>query len=156
MSSVDERYRVSDGSLTGADAAVNEEFEPAGRGRRFANYVIDLISQILLVAVVTVIATLIWGEAVIGWLETVPDIVLGASMFLLYYVPTEGLTGRTLGKLITRTRVVDEAGGPPSLKQILGRTLARIIPFEAFSFLGATARGWHDSLSKTRVVVRIK
>ena len=48
--------------------------------------------------------------------------------------------------------VVDEYGNKPSNSQLIGRSFARIIPFEAFSCLGY--RGWHDTLSKTYVVSR--
>jgi hypothetical protein len=34
----------------------------------------------------------------------------------------------------------------------LGRSAARSIPFEPFSFLGGQPTGWHDRLSETRVV----
>jgi uncharacterized RDD family membrane protein YckC len=47
---------------------------------------------------------------------------------VLYYVLMEGLTGRTVGKLVTGIRVVDEATGrSPSLGQAVLRTLLRII-----------------------------
>ncbi|CAN0592803.1 unnamed protein product, partial [Laminaria digitata] len=36
--------------------------------------------------------------------------------------------------------------------RLLGRTAARFVPFEAFSFLGGDATGWHDRWSNTRVV----
>ncbi|GIM92393.1 hypothetical protein Ato02nite_041860 [Paractinoplanes toevensis] len=46
----------------------------------------------------------------------------------LYYVLLEGLTGRTVGKLITGIRVVDaETGGRPGLLSGIVRTLLRII-----------------------------
>jgi len=43
-------------------------------------------------------------------------------------------------------------GNKPSFGLILGRSLSRIIPFDALSFLGANAIGWHDTISKTRVI----
>lgn len=48
--------------------------------------------------------------------------------------------------------VVREDGGKPSLGQVLGRTACRLIPFEAFSFLGSSGVGMHDSIPDTRVV----
>jgi uncharacterized RDD family membrane protein YckC len=79
------------------------------------------------------------------------QLVLGTFVWLGYYLLTEGLYGRTLGKLITGTRVVTESGGRPSFGQIYKRTWLRAIPVEAFSFLGARP-GWHDRWSKTRVI----
>jgi uncharacterized RDD family membrane protein YckC len=80
--------------------------------------------------------------------------VLGISVVLAYYIISEGLFQRTLGKLLTGTRVVTADGGRPTFGQIVGRSFARMIPFEAFSFLGGDGGpvGWHDSLSGTRVV----
>jgi uncharacterized RDD family membrane protein YckC len=61
--------------------------------------------------------------------------------------------GATVGKLITGTRVVSADGGSARAGQVIGRTFARIIPFEPLSFLvGDTTTGWHDSLSGTKVV----
>ena len=64
----------------------------------------------------------------------------------------ESLTGRTMAKLITRTKVVMENGDKPTFEVILTRTLCRLIPFNWISFLGDDGVGWHDSLSKTRVI----
>ena len=79
--------------------------------------------------------------------------VLGLLMALGYFVVMEAMFQRTLGKFLTGTKVVAQDGGRPSFGQILGRSCARFIPFEAFSFLGGKHPvGWHDSLSGTRVV----
>ena len=59
---------------------------------------------------------------------------------------------RTLAKFITGTKVVTAKRDRPSIGQILGRTLSRYIPFEAFSCLDRRPIGWHDSLSGTRVI----
>jgi uncharacterized RDD family membrane protein YckC len=72
----------------------------------------------------------------------------------LYRMVVEAVWGRTLGKLVTGTRVVALDGGAPSTAQIVGRSFARMIPFEPLSFFGGAGRpvGWHDSLSRTRVI----
>ena len=65
----------------------------------------------------------------------------------------EAAFGWTFAKLITGTRVVRIDGTKPSFPQVIGRTLARFIPFEPFSVLFSDSKlGWHDSLSNTRVV----
>jgi len=71
---------------------------------------------------------------------------------VLYYVFFEWLFGRTPGKFITRTKVITKYGTKPNFAQIIGRTLTRLIPFEALSFLGAYYSGWHDTWSNTLVV----
>jgi len=73
---------------------------------------------------------------------------------LVYFPLFEIFFGATPAKFLTETRVVDVYGHKPKVKTILGRTLARHIPFEAFSFLGA--QGWHDGISKTQVVREVR
>jgi uncharacterized RDD family membrane protein YckC len=153
MSGIDDRYQVSEASMANA-AEEPISVEPVGRGRRFANYLIDIISQLLLVFVLSTCAVLVWGEQWLAWLEKMPDIVLGIAMTLLYYLPTEGLSGRTVGKLITGTVVVDGEGRRPTFKQVAGRTFARLIPFEIFSIFGQDMRAWHDSMPDTYVVMK--
>ena len=88
----------------------------------------------------------------------VDGLVLGGIILVTYYTLLETLFGRTPGKLIMGTRVVDEDGSRPSFDQVLGRTLCRFIPFEAFTFLGnkGVPYGWHDKIPKTKVVTTRK
>lgn len=125
---------------------------PAGRGLRLANLIIDYFAQSALGFVIGFMVVAIGGAQGAAFLEATPNIVLGIAILAVYYLAFEATTSRTLGKLITGTKVVNEDGDAPSFGQFLGRTLARLIPFEAFSFLGKVPRGWHDSLSKTYVV----
>ncbi len=133
-----------------ADELRPETFESAidltdaTQGMRIANFVLDTIfRQIAAVGVVAITVPLHAEELGIG---------LTLLTIFGYYVFFEALTGRTPAKYITRTRVVDVFGGKPRFTQILGRSAARFIPLEPFSCLGTPCRGWHDSLSKTRVV----
>ena len=71
---------------------------------------------------------------------------------ILYYFIFESVSHRTLGKYVTNTKVVMQNGDEPSPRAILLRSLCRLIPFDAFSFLGRDGKGWHDSLSNTYVV----
>jgi uncharacterized RDD family membrane protein YckC len=55
--------------------------------------------------------------------------------------------------MITKTKVVSrKTGKKPPFWTIVGRTFARLIPFDGFSFLTENPIGWHDSLSGTMVV----
>ena len=69
-------------------------------------------------------------------------------MFLTEY----STNGRSLGKLITGTMVVNEDGKLLTYNDFLKRNFSRIVPFDGLSFLGE--RGWHDSWSDTLVVKR--
>lgn len=134
-------------------AATEPEIIPAGKWRRFFNFLIDYVGQVVVVIAGIAVAFLIGGDPALAYVEEIPELMLGMLAALVYYIGMEGLFGRTLGKLITGTRVVDSRGERASIGQVVGRTFARFIPFEAFSFLGETGRGWHDSMSNTYVVV---
>ncbi len=118
-------------------------------GQRFANVVIDYFGVMMFAAVIGFLSAVVMGPES---LDQIPDQLFGIVAMTAYYVLLEGLTGRTLGKLITRTRVIGEDGDRPTWARIVGRTLSRFVPFEMFSFLGGDGRGWHDRWSRTRVV----
>lgn len=125
---------------------------PASQGARFGNFFIDNLALFMLGAAEGVMIVVLMGDEGLELLEKTPGIVFSIPTTLAYYLILEGLTGRTLGKLVTGTKVVSADGSPPSAGQLLGRTFARMIPFEPFSFLGKEARGWHDTLPGTYVV----
>lgn len=115
---------------------------------------------------------LVLDTFIFGWLE---DVLLGMPSFVefimnteigydwllptflmtFYYVISEYAFGKSPAKFLTRTKVVSEFGERPDLGKLLVRNFVRIIPFEALSFLGSKGIGWHDSLSKTYVVIDI-
>lgn len=124
---------------------------PAGKWRRFFNFLIDQLGAGGLGFVVGL------GMGAIGWEPALNvlerhEVISGWLFMVVYYTIFEGMTGRTLGKLITGTKVVNERGEPPSFGQSLGRSFARLIPFEPFSCLAQDGRGWHDSAPGTYVV----
>lgn len=131
---------------------VEQSLTPAGRGTRFANLVIDYLAQCAIGFVFGIVVVIIGGEQGAAFLDETPGLLIGAPILVAYYYICEATTSRTLGKLITGTKVVNQHGGTPTLGQIVGRTFCRLIPFEAFSFLGTSPRGWHDSIPKTFVV----
>jgi len=124
------------------------ETQLATTGQRFANYLVD--------ATATIALNFANGFA-LGLVGSRPGffgrLALSILTVSIYYVVLEARSGRTLGKLVTGTRVVGKDGSAPALGRVIGRTLARHIPFEPFSFLGGDRPvGWHDSLSGTRVI----
>jgi uncharacterized RDD family membrane protein YckC len=131
---------------------VRQPVTPAGQGSRFANLIIDYLAQFAISFVLGIVVVVIGGEQGVAFLDGTPGLVIGIPILLAYYFVLEATTSRTLGKLITGTKVVNQDGGTPTLGQIVGRTFCRLIPFEAFSFLGTPPRGWHDSIPKTIVV----
>ena len=126
----------------------------AGGWARFGNFLLDWFFAWLF----TMLCTFILGVAlgILGnttWHRNVAVAqLLGMFLFTFYYVVFEAAFGWTVAKLLTGTRVVDKDGHKPGFLKVLGRSLARSVPFEPFSFLGRTGIGWHDRWSGTRVV----
>jgi uncharacterized RDD family membrane protein YckC len=131
----------------------------ASNGSRFLNYILDLFAFVLFfflfcVALGTFIG-LLGGTSLSSWISELGDLgwnLIVFTLFILYYTLLEGFFGRSVGKFITGTILVDENGQKPSFGAIFKRSLCRLIPFDTFSFLGSDGRGWHDTLSDTYVV----
>lgn len=131
----------------------------ASNGKRFANVVIDYVARLGLTFVIGMIAAMIGvltgNEEILIFFQNITriqELTIGLVVLLLYYNVFEIFFGTTIGKLMTKTVVVDEYGEKPAANAILIRSLCRLIPFEVFSFFGTPCIGWHDSLSKTYVV----
>jgi uncharacterized RDD family membrane protein YckC len=125
----------------------------AGLGRRFVNNVLDSVGVQALAVPVGIVMGIVFPDALDLLDDVVPSLLFGLGLFFLYYAGFEYTLGLTPGKLATGTRIVRVDGGNLSFACILGRTAARMVPFEPFSFFGvASPRGWHDTWSGTRVV----
>ncbi|HEX8428570.1 RDD family protein [Hymenobacter sp.] len=128
---------------------------PASKGQRFANYLIDLVTFYALIFGLAlglgVLVAFTGNGEMVKWLDSPWATLVFVLIMLSYYFVLESTTGRTMGKLITRTRVVMEDGSKLTANAVLKRTLSRIIPYDAFSFLGSGS-GRHDRIAKTRVV----
>lgn len=130
----------------------------AGKGLRFANYLIDLIAYYILFFILIVIISFI-NPGFLDWLENIDPILdrlLSLSGYIVFITLSEILTkGRSIGKYITKTQVVKIDGTAPDLGTFLGRNLIRSLAvIDQLSFFGET--GWHDSWSETRVVEKSK
>lgn len=131
----------------------------ASKGTRFINHLIDIAPQY------GISYGIAYGSIYLGeytgyyglydftiGLSFIEELMFNYSLLIAYYVIFESLTFKTLGKYVTNTKVVMHNGEEPKLQEIFIRTLCRLIPFDAFSFLGTKGKGWHDSISKTYVV----
>lgn len=131
----------------------------ASNNKRFLNYILDhiffMFILVLIGFILGVVMSLFQLEALSIWIASLGD--WGWNLILLmisisYYIIFESISGRTLGKLITGTIVVDENGIKPGFGKVFKRSLCRLIPFNAVSFLFNPSLGWHDSISDTYVV----
>ncbi len=80
------------------------------------------------------------------------DYVIFTSTLLGYYSTEYFFNGKSLGKFLTRTRVIHNTELEISFKVYLLRSLWRLIPLEIFSFLPFSKECWHDHFSDTQVV----
>ena len=71
--------------------------------------------------------------------------------FFLYFVYMEFKFQKTVGKYITKTKVIMNDGRKPDLNEIFIRTACRLIPLDNISFI-FTKNGFHDRLSNTTVI----
>lgn len=131
----------------------------ATRTNRFVNFIIDsLLVGIIQVGATEGCNTLYkkYGNEILHIGPPVVDnmkyLLLAMALNIVYFGLFESLTMRTPGKFVTNTMVINNDGTKPGDGRIFFRTLCRLIPLEAISFLWQPAVGIHDSFSKTRVV----
>ncbi|HAH55418.1 MAG TPA: RDD family protein [Flavobacterium sp.] len=131
----------------------------ASKGQRLLNYIIDSViiySTIFGLSFITaLIADFFEANGFLEWLQNINKLEEYLIYFLImipYFTLMESIFSKSIGKFVTNTMVVLEDGTKPESSIILKRTLCRIIPFDALSFLGTPSRGWHDSITDTYVV----
>ena len=137
------------------DSVVSPEVNlvPAEKGKRFANLLIDYIGAVIFMAIVFLGLDLAGLVSMDTLDDKLSERLIGYMTYVGYYLLMETMTkGKSLGKFVTKTRVVTYDGYQPDFVKILGRSFARIVPFEAFSYLGQKKTGWHDDWSKTFVI----
>lgn len=129
----------------------------ATHSQRMTNYIIDLISFVFLVII------LFFGLSVLS-----PDTLTSLSFspetkymqrpivllcFGVYMGTMEIISeGRTIGKLVTGTRAVNQDGTTISPGKALLRGIIRAVPFNWISGFSKNCTPWHDQWTNTYVV----
>jgi uncharacterized RDD family membrane protein YckC len=70
--------------------------------------------------------------AALGEARATAGVVISLGLMLIYFPITEGIWGRSLGKLITGMIVVDASGNPPGPVRAIVRTLLRLVEVNPF------------------------
>lgn len=122
----------------------------AGKEKRCINLIIDTIMYYLIATLIMLIINILGEDIKENYFYTY--LIMYGSHFTYYSLLEHFAGGKTVGKFITKTRVLTETRELPSLQTSMIRSFCRFIPFEAFSNLGKPPRGWHDSFSKTYVI----
>ena len=106
----------------------------AGIGKRILGGIIDIIVVSLIFLGAGYVIAYYFGET--GFIEKVqgvgfhvegPAVLIIPALIFLYFIILEATTGKTIGKYIVKTRVVNEAGEKISWGQSIGRNLMRFI-----------------------------
>lgn len=112
---------------------------------RFIHFIVDTIVWYIIVAILTFSLNAEDGfQMLLGYL------IFFAS-YIAYYVFMETKYQKTLGKFITKTKVINKNGTRPEVGDIVRRTFCRLIPFDQISFL-FTQNGFHDKFSDTTII----
>ncbi|MBT2563293.1 RDD family protein [Pedobacter sp. ISL-68] len=131
---------------------INLDYCRASTGKRFVNYIIDVIVFYILAFGLGIVIGVLKPSLLVG----VDDLSLRLVSLLFYGIVmfvTEAMSnGRSIGKLVTGTRAVNEDGSDMSFQKIFVRNIVRAIPFNALSALGTPSSPWHDRWSDTMVV----
>jgi uncharacterized RDD family membrane protein YckC len=139
-----------------ADLELN--LEQAGSGKRFANYIVDALVFYILIFCFGVILAILDPNAKddlasYSSMGTLADRLITLLFYGIFMGLVEGIfKGKTLGKVITGTRAVNEDGSRIRFKTGFMRGLSRAVPFEVFSALGTPSYPWHDKWTKTYVI----
>ena len=115
----------------------------------FVHFIVDFISFFIIYFILTSFVMLVFN--IDSNKSILPFWFLMIISFLLNYAFMEHKFQKTVGKFITRTKVVNLNGEKPTLNDIMVRTFCRLIPFDRLSFFFAK-NGFHDGISNTRVI----
>ncbi|CAL2074915.1 RDD family protein [Tenacibaculum sp. 190524A05c] len=108
------------------------------KGTRIVNFTIDYF---IILVIYIIVVTITYNNSEL----------LFILIYFLYYLILESVTqGQTIGKIVTKTKVVNYLNEKPSFKKIFWRTLLRLNPFDTASYL--FGQEGHDSISKTKLV----
>jgi len=110
------------------------------KGTRIINFLVDIIAMIII------------------YIPLSLSLVNYLNLSLLYYLTFFGYfflfeyftKGRTLGKIVTKTKVVTLKNETPSILRIFWRSFLRLNPFDILSFL--CGQNGHDAISRTKLV----
>jgi uncharacterized RDD family membrane protein YckC len=121
-----------------------------GSGTRFIHFLVDTFAVFVLTFIFILFLGIFFHDS---GLDSVPffGYLILLSSFFSYYILLENKYQKTIGKFITKTKVVTKNGHKAELSDIVIRTVYRLVPFDRMSFL-FTPNGFHDYLSKTIVV----
>jgi uncharacterized RDD family membrane protein YckC len=132
-------------------------FVRAETGKRFANYIIDVIVFYILMFVLGMVLAVIDPSTLDIFADESGFGLLGRLLSLIFYgfymsIVEALFKGKSLGKIITGTRAVNLDGTTISAGTAFGRGFSRAVPFCAFSAFGNPCDPWQDRWTDTMVI----
>ena len=124
--------------------------DTVGSGTRFLNFIIDFFACLIIAFILSLILGFFINSSDGLFIQLFAYLMFFGTFFA-YYALMETKFQKTLGKFITKTKVVKMNGDKPENSDIIMRTFCRFIPFDRVTFL-FMKNGIHDFLSKTTVV----
>jgi len=125
-----------------------------GIGTRTINFVVDTI----IISLLTALVYRAWEFRAYYYHEyfLVSDNFYALWLFFaltlfIYYIFFESIFGRTPGKWLSFSKVVNKKGNKPSFFQVVLRSVVRLTVIDCF-FIPFLDKTLHDYLSKTNVV----
>ncbi len=138
--------------------ALETHLVQASHGKRFANYIVDVIVFLIFSFILSFVYYSIFPGSLDlaesnNPVDNLLDNILWAVIMAIFFGLSETLLkGRTVGKYLTGTKTVNLDGTPISAGTAFARGFFRIVPFEALSALGSPCFPWHDKWSNTYVI----
>lgn len=115
-----------------------------GKTLRLVNFLIDTAIYIAFMLVFLLVFRNEIEQEKVKWISLL--------VYFFYYFLFEYLSGQTIGKIITRSKVISLTENKEYFFiRIVLRTLMRFIPLDILSYL-FSYRGLHDWISKTTII----
>ncbi len=141
------------------DQSIFEDYyERSSAGKRLANYLIDLVLFYILLFVLGFVLALL-SPSFRGILINESsgfglfDRFITLLLYAVYMSAVEALFhGKSLGKLITKTKAVNLDGSQITTAKAFERGFSRAVPFCVFSAFGNPSNPWQDRWTNTMVI----
>jgi hypothetical protein len=137
---------------------LDNEYARASGGKRLLNFIIDIAFFYVLVILFGVLLAIIAPSSLEWFNDDSPgfsllDRLISLCIYAVYMSVVEAVfNGKSLGKLITRTRAVNLGGSRITTSTAFARGFSRAVPFCAFSALSSPCDPWQDRWTNTMVI----
>jgi uncharacterized RDD family membrane protein YckC len=131
----------------------------AETGKRFLNYLIDVLAFYAIFFVIGILMALASPSFAESLAETdegsyaLLDRLFTLVLYGVYMSAVEAIfKGKSLGKLLTKTRAVNLDGSRITPGTAFARGFSRAVPFCVFSAFGSPCNPWQDKWTNTMVI----